>query len=251
MVEPMQTPSYIALSRQTALWRQMDVVANNIANMNTPGYKSEATLFTQYLARSRGIESPSPDRLSYTLDYGTVRDMSEGPMTHTGNPLDVAISGQGYLEVETDFGRFFTRNGRLMLDQDGMIVTSSGHPVMSADDTPFFIAPNETDITISRDGTVSTENGAIGRLRVVEFEDPERLRRVEAGLLDADDQEPQEVEVVALQQGMLEGSNVQGMEQITHMIEVHRAYESVQQMIESESERQRRAISVLSGAKNA
>jgi len=85
----------------------------------------------------------------------------------------------------------------------------------------------------------------------VEFEDPERLRRVEAGLLDADDQEPQEVEVVALQQGMLEGSNVQGMEQITHMIEVHRAYESVQQMIESESERQRRAISVLSGAKNA
>lgn len=247
----MQTPSYIALSRQTALWRQMDVVANNIANMNTPGFKAEGMLFTQYLARSRGSEGPGSDMLAYTQDFGTVRDVSPGPMNTTGNPLDLAINGDGYFEVETDFGAFYTRNGRLMLDQDGMIVTSAGHPVMSTAGTPFFIAPNESEITVAQDGTVSTENGQIGRLRLVSFENEQALRRVQAGLYDAGGQTPQEMASVSIEQGTLEGSNVIATEQITHMIKVHRAYETVQQMIDAESERQKQAMKTLSGAGNA
>jgi flagellar basal-body rod protein FlgF len=247
----MQSPSYIALSRQTALWRQMDVVANNIANMNTPGFKTESMVFTDYLMRSRGTEGPWSDTVAYTLDLGTHRDLSVGPMQETGNPLDLAINGRGYLEIETDFGRFYTRNGRLMLDADGMIVTGAGHPVMSTEDTPFFIAPNENTITVSRNGTVSTENGDIGRLRVVSFEDEQSLLRVEDGVYDAGEQEPEEIADAAIQQGMLEGSNVEATQQITHMIEVQRAYEAVQKMIETESQRQRQAMKVLSGAQNA
>ncbi|MBB4287038.1 flagellar basal-body rod protein FlgF [Roseospira goensis] len=247
----MQTPSYIALSRQTALWRQMDVVATNVANMNTPGYKAEGMMFSEYLARSRGSEGAGSDRLSYTIDFGTVRDLARGPMEATGNPLDLALNGEGYFEVETDFGRFYTRNGRLMLDQDGMIVTSSGHPVMSTDDTPFFIAPNETTVTVARDGTVSTENGAIGQLRVVSFEDEQALLRVQAGMYDAGEQEAQDVARVTVEQGMLEGSNVEPTAQITHMIQVHRAYESVQRMIEAESERQKQAIKTFTGSSGA
>lgn len=247
----MQTPSYIALSRQTALWRQMDVVSNNIANMNTPGYKGENLMFAEYLSPSRGTDSPFPDMLSYTYDFGSNRDTSLGPMEETGNPLDVAINGQGYFEIETDFGRFYTRNGRFMLDADGMIVTGSGHPVMSTDGTPFFIAPNESEITIGRDGTVSTENGAIGRMNIVSFEDEQALLRVQAGLYDAGDQNPTAAEGMAIEQGMLEGSNIIATEQITDLIKIQRAYEAVQKIIEEESQRQRRAMRTLSGAEQA
>lgn len=244
----MQTPSYIALSRQTALWRQMDVVANNLANMNTPGYKTEDMVFSAYLTRSRDEDGGVPDTLAYTYDFGTVRDMDPGPMTPTGNPLDLAINGKGFFEVETDFGRFYTRNGRLMLNQDGMVVTSSGHPVLSTDGTPFFIAPNESDINVARDGSIATENGVIGRLRIATFENERELRRVQAGLFDAGDQTPQDPDSVVIEQGALEGSNVVATREITHMIAVHRAYESVNRLIETESERQRQAIKILTGA---
>jgi len=245
----METPSYIALSRQTALWRQMDVVANNIANMNTPGFKGESMMFAEYLSPSRGEERARTDMLSYTVDFGTVRDEGTGPLNHTGNTLDLAISGDGYFEVETEFGRLFTRNGRMMLDPDGMIVTSGGHAVLSKDGTPFFIAPNESEITVARDGSVSTETGPIGQISVVSFQDPQALRRVQAGLYDADDMDAEPVESAAVMQGMLEGSTVIPTQEITTMIKVQRAYEMTQKMIETETERQKQAISVLSGVR--
>jgi len=243
----MENTSYIALSRQTALWRKLDVVANNIANMNTPAYKGEHVLFTEYLARSRGADSPFGDRLAYTVDHGTYRDVERGPMQMTGNPLDVAIDGEGYFEVETDFGRYYTRNGRFMLDKDGMMVTTEGHPVLTTTGAPIFIAPNEHDITIERDGSISTETGPVGRLRVVSFEDEQAMLRIQAGMYDAQDQEPQDVEVVSLEQGTIEGANVEPVIEMTRLIDVHRAYESIQQLIESEGERQRNAIQALSG----
>jgi len=225
----------------------MDVVGNNIANMNTPGYKGEGLMFAEYLTPSRGTDSAFPDMLSYTYDFGTNRDVSLGPMQATGNPLDLAINGAGYFEVETDFGQFYTRNGRFMLDADGMVVTGSGYPVLSTDGTPFFVAPNETEITISRDGTVSTENGAIGRLNVVSFANEQELLRVQAGLYDAGDQQPEAVTGMAIEQGMLEGSNVEATEEITRLIKIQRAYESVQKMIEDESDRQKQAMKALAG----
>ncbi|KAA5606759.1 flagellar basal-body rod protein FlgF [Roseospira marina] len=244
----MQTPSYIALSRQTALWRQMDVVANNIANMNTPGFKGESLMFSEYRTPSRGTDSAFADMLSYTYDFGSHRDVALGPMEQTGNPLDLAINGPGYFEVETDFGRFYTRNGRFMLDADGMVVTGQGHPVLSTNGTPFFVAPNERDIVIARDGTVSTENGAIGQLNIVSFEDEQALLRVQAGLYDAGEQDPQAAEGLAIEQGMLEGSNVEPTREITRLIDTQRAYEAVQKLIEDESDRQQRAIKALTGA---
>ncbi|MBB4266722.1 flagellar basal-body rod protein FlgF [Roseospira visakhapatnamensis] len=243
----MENTTYITLSRQTALWRKMDVVANNIANMNTPGYKGEHMLFAEYLARSRSADSAFPDKLSYTTDFGTYRDASLGPMDNTGNPLDVAINGDGYFEVETDVGRYYTRNGRFMMDNDGMIVTTQGHPVLTTEGTPLFIAPNEKTISIARDGAVSTETGPVGRLRVVDFEDDQAMRRVQAGLYDAQDQEPQDVETVTLEQGTLEGANVQPVVEMTRLIEVHRAYETIQKLIETEGERQSRVMQTLSG----
>jgi len=247
----MENTSYIALSRQTALWRQMDVVANNIANMNTPAYKGEHMVFTEYLARSRSADSAFPDTLSYPMDLGSYRDTATGPMETTGNPLDLAITGEGYFEIETDFGRYYTRNGRFMLNQDGMVVTTEGHPVLTREGTPVFIAPNEKTISIAKDGSISTETGPVGQLRLVTFEDEQAMRRVQAGLYDAQDQEPQDVEAANVQQGAVEGSTVEPVVEMSRLIELQRAYESIQKMIETEGERQRNVIKTLSGASDA
>jgi flagellar basal-body rod protein FlgF len=239
----MENAGYIALSRQTALWRQMDQIANNMANVNTAGFKGERVLFTDYLAKVRTDRSLFRDTIAYTEDFGMVRDLSEGALQTTGNPLDVAIKGDGYFAVENQDGqRFYTRSGRFKLDADGQITTSSGEILLSDTDQPIVLAPTETEITISRDGTVTTENGQIGRLRLVGFADQRALKKVTEGLYDAGEQTPTPLSAPHVTQGMLEGSNVNPISEITRMISVQRAYESAQKMIETEHDRQRQAI---------
>lgn len=239
----METTSYIALSRQITLRREMNVVANNIANMNTNGFKGEKMLFVDHLVRSKSDEHVLGEKLAYVRNIATVRDTSEGHLTATSNPLDVAISGDGYFAVETDVGERFTRNGRFQLDQTGQLVTQSGDPVLSDASAPFFFGPTDTDITITSDGTISTENGPLGRLRVVRFEDDLALRQESNLLFSASpDNAPVDAEAYQVNQGMLESSNVQPIIELTRMIEVHRSYDSVKKFIEKEDERQRTMI---------
>lgn len=224
----------------------MDVVANNIANMNTNGFKGEKMMFVEHLVRSKSDEQVLGEKLSYVRDIATVRDTSEGYLVSTSNPLDVAISGNGYFAVETDVGERYTRNGRFQLDQAGQLVTQSGDPVLSDAGAPFFFGPTDTDITINKDGTVATENGTLGRLRVVAFEDDLALRQESNLLFSASpDNPPEDAEAFAVNQGMLESSNVQPIIELTRMIEVNRSYDSVKRFIEKEDERQRSMIRTM------
>lgn len=242
----METTSFIALSRQMVLRREMDVVANNIANMNTNGFKGEKMMFVEHLIRSKSDEHVLGEKLSYVRDVATVRDTSPGHLEATGNPLDVALSGDGYFAVETDIGERYTRNGRFQLDQTGQLVTQSGDPVLSDTGAPFFFGPTDTEITINNDGTVSTENGALGRLRVVEFENPLALQQESSLLFSADpDNPPEDAETPQVNQGMLESSNIQPIIELTRMIEVHRSYDNVKKFIEKEDERQRSMIRTM------
>ena len=244
----MENTSYIALSRQTALWRQLDMVANNLANMNTPAFKGEGALFTEYLMKSPSDERTFKDKLSFTQDFGTVRDLKEGPMLATGNPLDVGIHGEGYFTVETPDGIRYTRSGQFNLDNEGKLVTAEGFPVLSTNNEPFFFAPNENNIEISRDGTISTENGVIGNLRLVTFENGQKLSKTYGSLyVTSEDNPPKDAEKVELAQGMLEQSNVQPVVEITRMIDIQRSYGFVQKLIEEEHERQRKAVDILPG----
>lgn len=242
----MENSAYIALAHQNALWRRLDTVANNIANMNTPGFKSEKLMFTEYLTRSLNTDSPFKEKIIFPRDIGVARDMTEGSWQTTGNPLDVAISGDGFFVVETAAGPMYTRNGHFKLNEDGQLVASSGNPVMSTNGTPFFFAPNEANITISQEGTISTENGPIGQLRIVTFEDPQNLQKTADSLFHTE-QEPQDVEQPRVHQGMLESSNVNAVVEMTKMIEINRSYTNAQKMIETEHERQRRAMEALRG----
>ncbi|MCK5295445.1 MAG: flagellar basal-body rod protein FlgF [Alphaproteobacteria bacterium] len=243
----MENTTYIALSRQTSLHRQLGMVANNIANMNTTAYKGEEPLFVEYLVKSQASERKFDNKVSFVQDLGTVRDFSCGQMIQTDNPLDVAIQGDGYFAIEAPEGERFTRNGSFKLDNQGQMVTSSGYPVMSEDLQPFFFAPTETQITIARDGTVSTENGTIGKLRVVEFEKQQELKKTHSGLYEtSSSNSPANVESPDLTQGMLEQSNVKPVVEMTKMIAIQRSFSKLNKIMEEEDGRIRKAVEALS-----
>ena len=234
----MENTGYIALSRQMTLRRQMDVIANNMANMNTPAYKGQSMLFVEYLETS-----DSGEKMSFVQDVALVRNLAEGQMTSTTNQLDVAISGDGYPR--------YTRNGVFQLNADGELVTSSGERVLGDGGNAITLPPNSSDITITRDGTVSTDQGPAGRLRLVRFDNEQALVKLANGLYDAEGQDALPAEDAEVMQGMVEGSNVQGIIELTRMIETVRQYSSAGKMVNDEHERQRRAIQSLGGSAQA
>ncbi|MCF8481852.1 MAG: flagellar basal-body rod protein FlgF [Rhodospirillum sp.] len=246
----MENTSYIALSRQMGLWRELDMVANNLANMNTTGYQGEQPMFSQFLVRTRDSEQRLPEKLAFTQDKGSYRDTSPGALEQTGNPLDLAIEGDAYFEVRDEVGPMYTRAGRFTMNPDGQVVTAEGLPLMTEANTPLILAPNETQISIASDGTVSTENGQVGKIRLVTFDEPYKMERVAGGLLDAGDMEAKPATDAQLQQGMIEKSNVNPIVEMTHMIQVQRAYEAANNLIEMEHDRQGNAYGVLSGTNN-
>ena len=242
--EKMENTSLIALSRQGALQRQMNVVANNIANMNTAGFKGEKMMFIEHLVKSAGGDRVSGDNLAFVRDIATARDTSEGPLERTGNPLDVALRGDGYFVIETKEGERYSRSGRFRLDEGGQLVTDRGDPVLSDGGQPFFFSPADKDISISRDGTVATENGQLGRIRVVEFENQQNLQATAGGLYQTEEQ-PLDVDSPDVVQGMLEGSNVEPIIELTRMIEVSRSYDAAKKFIDKEDERMQKVAREL------
>lgn len=237
----METTTLIALSRQSGLQRQLDIVANNIANMNTTGFKGEKMMFVEHLVKSRGGESLLGSKLSFVRDIATMTDFTEGPMEKTGNPLDLAISSEGFFVVQTEDGERYTRNGRFQLDDGGQLVNQNGEPVLSTGNQPFFLGPEDTEIAISRDGTVSTNNGDLGRLRLVKFDNPQQLKRSAGGLFSSEEP-PRDVESPDIVQGMLEGANIQPIFEMARMIDIHRTYDGVRSLIEKEDQRIRQMI---------
>jgi len=241
----METTAYIALSRQGVLRREMSSIANNLANMNTTGYKSERMMFVDHLSRSRSGDFIADQRLAFVRDVASYTDLGEGPIKQTSNPLDVALHGDGYFVVKgLDGTDQYTRNGSFRLDSAGQLVTQSGLPVSADAGAPIFFSQTDTNITIASDGTVSTENGQIGKLRVVTFQDPYNVQRLAEGFYTTD-QQPIDKADASVVQGGLEGSNVQGILEMTRMIQVSRSYSSAQKLMDGEHERIRKAVREL------
>jgi flagellar basal-body rod protein FlgF len=220
----------------------MDAVANNVANVNTPGYKAERMLFAEYLVRP---QKNVP--LSFVEDKGMIRDLSEGPLTKTGNPFDLALNGDGFFTVGTPEGQRYTRSGRFQLDADGQIVNQTGQPVLSAGGQPITIPPGSRNVSIAPDGSVSADTEVVGTIGIVQFENPREMKR-EANNLYATDAAPVPNERTRILQGMLEESNVNAVQELTNMIEVHRAYTANQRVLQDEHDRLQRAIRQIVGS---
>ncbi|MEE2688364.1 MAG: flagellar basal-body rod protein FlgF [Pseudomonadota bacterium] len=239
----MENTTYVALNRQLALRRQMEIVANNMANVDTPAFKSEKLIFIKHLINES--KNHNAEKISFSLDLGTKRDTTEGPLLKTDNPLDLGISGDGYFKIETPLGERYTRHGRFQLDAENQISTHQGDLLLDAGGNPIKI-PINSKVEINPDGTVSTENGIIAKIGLVAFDDEQELKRSANNLyIAAEDLEQQEVKKPKIVQGMLEQSNVNAIEQFTEMIRVHRSNNTLDRSLKQEHERVMKMINRL------
>ena len=237
----------ISLSQQLAAYRSMDVIANNIANVSTPGFKRESAKFEEYITTVPASEGQTgSQQVSFVKDAGIVRDVSQGGIQHTGAPLDIAINGKGFFVIATPAGERYTRDGHFSLDAEGRIVTSDGNAVQG-EGGAITINPADGEIHIAKDGTISSVvNGAanqLGKLRLAAFADEAAMVKEGANLYSTD--QAATVATGAVQQGALESSNVQPVVEIAKMIEVMRAYEATATLSKSQEDLTRQAISQL------
>lgn len=254
----MQNALLVGLSRQVALRRQLDVIANNIANLNTTSFKSDGALFEAYISPNAraGDLSAQDSQVNFVRDRATWIDWAQGALHRTGNALDVAIEGRGFLAVETANGERYTRNGSLKINPEGQLVTSAGDPVLG-DNGPIVFQRSDRGVTISKDGTISAitadtnEEVARGRLRVVSFENVNQLRKdgnsyfapPEGVTPDPDAQS-------TILQGAVEKSNISAVLEMTRMIEVTRSYTQTATILAQQSELQNTAIDKLAAVPN-
>ncbi len=232
----MDSASYTTLSRQMGLWNEMNLVANNIANASTTGYRQEGLIFSEFVKGDAGGRSLS-------MGHGNVRNTSflQGSITKTESQFDFAIEGDGFFLVETPQGQRLTRAGSFALSAAGDLVTPDGMPVLDAGGAPIFIPPDAANIAVSADGTLSSEGRLLGQLGLVRPLDESSLTREDGVLFVADGGfEPDDSSRIL--QGFLEGSNVDPVTMMARMIEVQRAYELGQSFLDTEDQRVRDAL---------
>ena len=218
----MENALLIGLSRQVALGREIDVIANNVANVTTNGFKARSSRFAEHLMPVASAETfPRPDRrLSYVIDSGTPLDLSSGAIERTGSSLDAAIKGDAFFAVQTGAGERYTRNGSFELDAQGQLVTSDGHAVVG-ENGPITIGSQESGISIAPDGTVSTNQGQRGRIRLVRFDNPQVLQNEGANVFSSPVPGQPAGNTSRLEAGAIERSNVKPVIEISCLIDVN------------------------------
>lgn len=244
----MENALLIGLSRQTALGRELDVIANNVANVNTNGFKAREARFREYLMpTARADAFPQPDQqLSYVIDAGTPLDLSAGSVEMTNNPLNAAIRGDAFFAVQTPAGERYTRNGAFEIDGQGRLVTSDGHLVLGQSG-PITVGTQEMNVSIAPDGAVLTSQGERGRIRLVRFNAPQALNNVGANLF-ASTEAAQAAPEARVQPGAIERSNVKPVLEMSRLMDVSRSYQSIASMISKMDELRRSAIQRLADA---
>jgi flagellar basal-body rod protein FlgF len=241
----MDIVSSVAASRIVAQQRVMDVIADNIANASTAGFKAERVQFSDWLVRRQDAGAPQGDRtIAYTQDRATWREQQAGTLMHTGNPFDLAITGDGYFTVSTPRGPRLTRDGRFGLMPNGTIADAAGDAVLDSNGRPIVLSTTDTQITIAGDGTVSSENGQIGKIGIVQPADAMQLSSEGSTLLRSGSSTTT-VASPGVVQGSIEDSNVQPLLEMTRMIDGLRQFQFVSQFIQAEGDRQQSVIDKL------
>lgn len=230
----MDNAGYVTLTRQSGLLREMQVVAHNIANMATTGFRAEGVIFAEHVRALAG----ESDSLSMARAAGRTISPRQGTFEQTGSPFHMAIEGEGFFLVETPAGEALTRAGNFLRNGVGDLVTPDGHMLLDAGGAPVFVPPDARSVTLAADGTLSADGQPLTQIALWRPVDPADLtRRAGALFTAAGGVEP--VEGGVLVQGSVEGSNVDPIGQVARMIEVQRAYETGQNFLDAENERLR------------
>lgn len=236
----MDTSAYIVLTRQGGLSREMQVIANNIANASTTGFRREGLIFSEFVKAAPG-RGPS-----VSMAHGNVRQLTDvqGALVKTGGTFDLAISGAGFFQIETPEGARLTRAGAFLTNAESELVTSDGHRLLDAGGAPVFVPPDARKITLARDGTFSADGRPFAQLGLFQPTDPLAMTRAAGTMFDpGGGTEP--IENTSILQGFLEDSNVDPIAEMARMIVVQRAYEQGQRLLEREDERIRNVIQTL------
>ncbi len=236
----MENATYTALTRQSGLMREMSVIANNIANASTTGYRTESVIFSEH------VKSLEHNQESISMATASVRNTIsiQGSHTLTGGTFDLAIEGDGFFLIDTPQGQRLTRAGHFTPNGEGDLVTPDGYPVLDAGGAPVFIPQGVDNIGIAPDGTLSADGQPVAQVGLVIPNDPTEMTR-EGGTMFRADAGYEEATEGRMMQGFLEESNVDSVLQITRMIEVQRAYELGQSFLEKEDQRLRSAVEAL------
>lgn len=233
----MNIASLVAASRLVAQERAIEVTAMNIANVNTPGFQASRTQFSEWLSPPRnGTAAPGQSPVAYTQVRATWRDAQPGTLMQTGNPFDLALQNGGYFTVGTSRGPRLTRDGRFIPLPNGTIGDEAGEALLDINGKPLQLAAGDTQIKITGDGSVASENGVLGKIGVVKPSDPMKLQAEGATLLRADTPTSQAAQPGVVQ-GVLEGSNVPPVLETTRMMNDLRDYEFTTQLIQAEDDR--------------
>ena len=248
----MDNAMMIGLTRQMTLRRAMDVVANNIANQNTTGFKVESLLLENTPART-AEHSDGPSELQYVNTWGMGRDFSQGALQQTDRPFDFAIEGEGFFGLETATGTQYTRDGRFHVDNIGQLVSADGSPVLDADTrAPIILNPNAGEVRVVDGGTILEDGVQVGRIGVFDIVNRAAMSKEGNGRYTLD-LGPEEAEPLAMfdavvHQGHVEGSNVSAVLELTDMMSIMRSYASVSKFLKDAEDLNRRAIERLGKA---
>lgn len=236
----MENSVYTTLNRQTGLLRELQTVAQNIANMATTGYRREGIVFSEFVADT-GEDSPS---LSLANAHARVSDLSQGSLFQSGGSFDIAIEGSGFFLLSTPEGERLTRAGSFTPTADGILAAPDGAPLLDSGGAPIFVPQDARAIAVGADGTLSADGLPLAQIGVWEPADPLMMSRREGVRFDpGGDVVP--VEAAKILQGFLEKSNVDPVREFTRMIEVQRAYELGQSFLDREDERVRATIRAI------
>lgn len=238
----MDNSIYIALSRQVALFNDMEVSANNIANAATPGYNAQKLIFSDYLVKDNARKD------AYANDVTAYRDTAKGSIRMTDNPFDLAITGPGYFLVETPYGTRYTKAGNFQIDANGILMTTEGYPVLGNDNGNITIPDGVKHVVINGLGQITADGADVGQVGMVEFKNEQKMERL-GSLLYNSKEEPVPAESSRLIQGGLESSNVSAVSELVRVQEVSRSVANTQKFIETMYDLQRKAANIY--AKNA
>jgi flagellar basal-body rod protein FlgF len=239
----MDNSIYINLSRQLALFRDMDVTANNIANTNTTAFNSEHIVFNTYVTKD--INQGDRNPMAFANDIISYRDTSPGPMRSTGNELDVAIQSDGYFTVETPLGERYTRAGNFKLDGGGTLTTPDGYPVLDVSGQHIVFPENTTSVQIGGIGNIKVNGEDFATIGVVQFANPQLLERLD-GKLFKSEIGGQPAENIKMAQGVLESANLQPVRELTHMITLTHTVADTEKFIETVYDLERKASNAWS-----
>lgn len=240
----MDNPFYVTLSRQVGLDRAMRIVANNIANISTDGFRREGAVFVEWVDRI----AVDGGALAQTGALARTTEFSQGALRKTAGRLDLAIEGDAFFMLETPEGLALTRAGAFTRAADGSVVAPDGARLLDQGGGPVILPPGALEVDIASDGSLSVDGAPVAQVGKVSVADPSVLERRAANRFDPANAELLPAPDAIIAQGFLESSNVNPVRELTRMIEIQRAYEAGQSLMKSEDERQRQAIRVMGSA---